>query len=251
MIEIGIIAHGRRLMERPIGNAIHALLLELRQADERPIIELVYVIPGELGKADFEGFQLSRRRDGNRRPLVFIDVPADVAEADPREPLGAVIDLARAALEFARSSLGGRPNAPDFDGAAQRLERARDALLGTGIDGWLATKVESRPVLSNSGREPQPDTDAGVEVILSVNDQAAIDRAFQLEDALEIALVDAKTGYVDGNEIGQSTFRIFTYGPSLPALREAVIKLVSSHWSSANAEIRSIDPDVEVDRQTP
>lgn len=245
MIDIGIIAKGRRLMHRPAANAIHRLLLELRQDQEQPTIELVYIIPGELGKADFEGFEFARRKDAT--PVVFIDVPANVAEAGPEEPVAAIIDLARSALEFARGSLAGRPDAPDLDPAAKRLDAAQEALLGKATDTRPGTKVGSRPVLPRAGREPQPDSDAVVEVTLSVDDQAAIERAFRLEDALEIALTDSNAGYVDGNEIGGGTFRIFIYGPSPPLLRDTVTKLVSDHWSLTSAEIRSFDGDKEVD----
>ncbi len=66
VIDLGIIANGPGLMRRPIVRDIRRLREVLRVPEVKPIIEFVYVIPGRLGRADFEGFELARCRTGHR-----------------------------------------------------------------------------------------------------------------------------------------------------------------------------------------
>ena len=91
MIDIGIIARGRRILDQPVSKAVHRLLLAAHERQGEPSIDLVYVIPGEPGKVDFDGFDLTWRNDGRCRPIVFIDGPSDVAEITAREPLSTAV----------------------------------------------------------------------------------------------------------------------------------------------------------------
>jgi hypothetical protein len=245
VIEIGIIAKGRRVLDRPVAKAIHRVLLAARERTVEPSIELVYVIPGELGKADFDGFDLSHRNDRTRRPIVFIDVPRDIADTTTGEPLSDVIELARDALAFARERLRTRSNGLDFDAAQRELSEIQEGLLPEGL---VKDHTSARAGGRRASHRSQEDTAHSVEIALRVVDDNALDAAYALEERLDSELTNAGAGYVDGNEIGQGEYRIFTYGPSWTRLRDVVSGIVSEAWKGQETLVVSSTQHGEQDR---
>lgn len=248
MMDIGLIAYGRELERRPIFREVRRLRNALVTEGVPPAIEIVYIVPGSVGGADFEGFQKSRSRTGSRHPLVYVDVPSAVAESD--DPMPALVDLVRMALEFARSS-GAQERASkdmralDFDDLFRSLDAAA-SLLEPGAA--RSPKLVARTARSRAALDESDDEDhAGVVVQLTVGDDpSAVSAAFQLEDELAQQLEATGAGYVDGNQVGQGTFEIFAYGRSLPALRDAVSAFVRDRWSAGGATVRPLDGDDKV-----
>jgi hypothetical protein len=232
MIEIGFIANGPGLMRRPIVRDIRHLRTSLARAGSIPRIELVYFIPGRLGKPDFDRFEMGWSQ-ANNCPIVFIHVPAEVAKA--LEPMADIVQLGRHAIEFAQANAASQRGQPiDFDAVFGALEQAlRHSGVGSGVEG---------------AREPSPRTAAGhgpasadqaLEIDLSVDDAAQLEEAFQLERLLDERLRGSGLGYVDGNEIGQAEFTILLYGPDIEALRGTVEPIVREKWVARAFSVRA------------
>ncbi|MES2209515.1 MAG: hypothetical protein V4515_04940 [Chloroflexota bacterium] len=248
MMDIGMIAYGGELERRPIFRDVYRLRNTLFSEGITLAIEVVYLVPGSLGKADFEGFQVSRSRSKHRQVLVYVDVPSTVAESE--EPMPALIDLARSALEYARARLPRGAVSVDVDALLPYLDAAEQTLLG---------ERRRESILTAEPRDAKPSPDdlsvkdqhsAGVEIVLRTLDQASVDAAFALEDEIEKRLDSGEIGHVDGNEVGRGTIVIFAYGPSLAALREAVESVVRERWHRPGARIRLLDGDTEIDTLT-
>jgi len=241
LIDIGSIAYGPELKRRPILRELERLSQILRKSpDPRASIELAFVVPGSLGQADFRGFEMARRRGGERTTIVFIEVPRDVAESPA--PLSALLELARQGLVVAASSSRGKSNstiAPDTDVLTDELQRASEAL---GVPPRSQAPPATDHAVEITSRTTRGPEEAGLEIEFEVPDSRAIDEAFELEQLLEDRLSAAQVGYVDGNEIGQGRFTIFTYGPRLDALREVVEPLVRERWRRAGVDLRLTDP---------
>jgi hypothetical protein len=84
-----------------------------------------------------------------------------------------------------------------------------------------------------------------IEVTLVLDGSEDLDRAFALEAVLDEELRAAGLGYVDGNEVGDGEFVIFTYGPKLPELREAVKAAMRARWRPGGAVLRLFQDDEE------
>lgn len=249
MMDIGMIAYGGELERRPIFRDVYRLRNTLLSEGVTPAFEVVYLIPGSLGKADFEGFQVSRSRSKHGRVLVYVDVPSTVAESE--EPMPALIDLARSALEYARARLPRGSVSVDVDALLPNLDAAEQTLLGKRRRESILTSELRYAKPSAEGLSAEADQDdAEVEIVLRTLDQASVDAAFALEDEIEKRLDSTKSGHVDGNEVGQGTFVIFANGPSLAALREAVESVVRERWHRPGARIRLLDGDTEIDTLT-
>lgn len=231
MIDIGFIAHGRELKRMPIVRELHRLSDALRDTSEETIgIELAFDVPGSIGRPDFEGFELTRRRTGARNVLVFIAVPDAVATAS--EPLAALVGWAADAISKAapRSAL------PE---AELMSELARAA-------GALGIPVSS--ALHESDQRPDEvveviDEEVGLEIDLLLRDQADVDRAFAFEEALADYLEQRGVGYVDGNEVGEALYTIFVYGEGLAALETATTAFIGSYAEGMPVTIRSAPAD--------
>jgi hypothetical protein len=248
-----MIAKGRRLMRLPVANAIHALLMTLRQEETSPEIELVFIIPGELGKADFDGFEVDRARAG--RTLIFIDVPRAVADAHLDEPVQVVIDLARQALAYGRAALTGQPDSPDFDAAERLLDGAASVMLGdsnarryepreSGIWGG-GDPIDGAPIGPESGSldsiqaTGMTPSESNVTITLDTPDGGSLDDAFDFSAALEDRLERESAGYIDGNEVGQGQFTIYVYGPDVKSLRRCVNSVVDELSYRSRVTVRS------------
>ena len=107
-------------------------LEQVLHADARaPVLGIIYMVPGSLGRAEFDGFQV-RRGSAPQLMDVFVAVPDEVA--DSSEPMAALIDLARQAVTHA----GTRWDSPDRSSLAdleRQLDRAERAMLGHGTPG--------------------------------------------------------------------------------------------------------------------
>lgn len=259
MIDLGSIAFGPELERRRVIPEITRLRGALMPELMPSTIEIVYFIPGSLGEADFEGLQLSRSRAKSRHILVYVDVPRDVAESD--EPMPALIDLARSAIEYARGAGSGKSRSAtsqsvDFDALLEALNRAAGSILGSSLvprPRGDRAPVVVEPDAQEAGIQNRDNSQrAGVVVGLRIgNDRSALGAAFALEDELEQRLEATHSGYVDGNEVGQGTFDIYAYGPSLTKLRSEVESLVRHRWTRAGATLRILDGDDRVETLTP
>lgn len=248
-MDIGMIAYGHELERRPIFRDVYRLRKTLFSEGVAPAIEVVFLIPGSLGKADFEGFQVSRSGSKHRQVLVYVDVPGAVAESD--EPMPALIALARSALAYARPRLPRGAVSVDVDALAPILDAAERTLLGQrGHDLTLPAGPRDATPSSADPRAIEDEESAAAEIVLRTLDQDSVDAAFALEDEIEQRLGLDESGHVDGNEVGQGTFVIFAYGRSLAALREVVESVVLERWHRPGTRIRLFDRDTEIDTLT-
>jgi hypothetical protein len=231
MIDIGSIAHGPELERKPILRELGRLARALYDTPETETgLELAFDIPGSLGRADFEGFQLTRRRSGARNVLVFIEVPEAIATS--AEPLAALIDLAADAIRLAAPKSTRTENE-----LMSELTRAA-ATLGVPVSSTLeATDRRSTRLAEVS------DDEAAIEIDLLLDDHADVDRAFAFEEALGDYLEQRGVGYVDGNEVGDGLFTIFAYGENSVALESAIKALIGSQASGVDVRIRSMPAD--------
>lgn len=245
MIDVGSIAFGPEVERQPIIAEISRLREALMPDDGSPMIEVVYFIPGSLGHADFEQFEVRRSRSGNGRLLVHVAVPSDVAASDA--PMPALIDLARSAIEFGTRHRSGRKSGAsdvhDVDVLLASLTRAALKVSDTGVAD--TERIRIRPF------EPTPhDQDhheAGVIIRLMLGDNRTnLSAAFELEDRLGERLEATGIGYVDGNEVDLATFEIHAYGPEVQSLRGVVEPIVREHWIGKLATLRLFDGDQEV-----
>lgn len=241
MIDIGSIAYGPELERRPVMRGLESLSQVLR-LDPEPTawVELAYVVPGTMGRAEFEGFKVDRRRGAHKNLIVYIDVPTVVAESE--SPLPALIDLARMAIRFVRGGLGPSPGMIDQAEAAKlqaELESAADKL------GVSARAGDVSPPRPPAGMR-MDGVPAGVHVLLSLRDRQDMLDAFELEAAIEQHLAAAGTGYVDGNEVGDDQFTIFAYGPDGAKLSELVTSTIRGRWNRRGALLQLYDGDRDV-----
>jgi len=88
---------------------------------------------------------------------------------------------------------------------------------------------------------------AGIEVHLRVNGREAIDKAFELEGLIAERLESDAAGYVDGNEVGNSDFTIYAYGPDMVLLRASVEAVVRDRWAQPGVVLRVLDNEEEVE----
>ena len=237
-IDLGFIAKGPGLMGRPIVRDIRRLREELRVADERPIIELVYVIPGRLGGADFDGFELARSQAANRHHVVFIEVPPELAKSTA--PMASLLELGRQAIAYARATIAtSKGRSLDFEALLKLLDDVQRRLTPTMRDSSISS-TEPTSSAPPPRRRPSPE-EPSIEVILAVADSSAIDAAFDTEEALHEGLKRSGVGYVDGNEVGQGEFTIFVYGPDLASLRRSTESVVRERWTRPGARLRLSD----------
>ena len=77
--------------------------------------------------------------------------------------------------------------------------------------------------------EPLPAARAKVIVWLKCpdGDIGAFDRCIAFEEALEANLNSSKLGFVDGHDVGQGEFSIYTYGPRKRPLQDAISLFLS------------------------
>lgn len=242
MIDLGIIAKGPGLMRRPIVRDIRRLREALRAADVETVIELVYVIPGRLGGADFDGFELARSRVGNRHHIIFVEVPSEAVKV--AEPMMVIADLGRRAIEFAQASIPrSRASLIDFQEILRAFDDVAARIIGTD---YMPLPSPSETVAgwrSESRLRPRSEIDASIEISLPVPDRAALDGAFQLERSLQDALEGSGIGFVDGNEVGDGAFVIFIHGRSLPRLRRVVKSVLEDKWTRGPATVSESSGD--------
>lgn len=229
MIELGIIAKGPGLMKKPIVRDIRRLR-EALEGEENPAIELAFIIPGRLGHADFDGFELGRRQGGDQRPIVFVAVPPDLANAS--DPLGALVDLSRQALEFGRPA----QDPSTADRARMALERAA-AQLGVPSESPQKARDRDRFRTPNTGESAE----MAIQVTLPLASVSDLDDAYQLEANLEKQLRERSLGYVDGNEVGEGSFIIFVYGPRSDTLPNAVEQLIRDTADGRGGEVKVLN----------
>ncbi len=227
MIDIGSIAYGPELRRKPIMRDLERLSRLLREASGDPVLEVAYVVPGSLGHADFDGFEIRARRDRGV-PIVFVSVPPSIVEE--ADPLAALIDLARQAAAVAADK--GRLSVEDRGAALLSLDRATVELGLGAVD--RPDELGAEPSVCVAAQEP------GIEVVLPVTDRTAIGAAFALEAALHDRLVTGRVGYVDGNDVGDGEFAIYVYGPDLGKLERAVAEVVRAQWRLPGAALRVI-----------
>lgn len=242
LIDIGSIAYGPELERRPVLTELERLSQVLRATPEQdPTLEIAYVIPGSLGRADFDGFKIGRRAGATRKVIVYVEVPEVVAESE--DPLSALLDLAGAAIRFtikAPGSREGQQSRSDADRLEAELHRAA-AVLGVNIQPSPRESAGHR-TRSSEALEGS-DVGAAIEVVLVTPDDEAIRSAFDLEDALAAHLHTESIGSVDGNEAGQGVVTIFTIGPELEPLQRAVENLVRERWARPGASMRLRGPN--------
>lgn len=242
MIGIGSIEFGPEISRRPISGAIHRLNATLGGAAS--FLDIVFVVPGKLGKADFEGYKVRRGSKG-KPPVVFAEVPSDLASAT--DPLPGLIDLARRAVRRAAPVLT-TPTSPGRLGVdVEDLEAALDAAersLGVRSTGAPDTHEWTPVTVSRVGRA---DADrAGVQISLPVRDRGAMVEALDLETRIEQRLDSDSAGFIDGNEVGEGLFTIYAYGPIASVLRRSIEVTVREHWRRPGAVLRLMDGDNEV-----
>ncbi|HEY7591435.1 MAG TPA: hypothetical protein VH723_10610 [Candidatus Limnocylindrales bacterium] len=234
-LDVGLITLGSDVERLPIVTEI-SRFRRLARGQARlgePPFEIVYVVPGRLGRGGFESDFDWKPPRGNNSPQVFLVVPHEVVESS--DPMPGLIRLARDAVEFAR----GRSRRGTLADVERALDRAESVLIGPLSDRRQVTSGSPTPPGPREiNREPDPEPKASVEVALTIGaDPIAVDEAFAFETELEQQLVESGTGYVDGNEVGSGSYRIFTYGESLPALKETVLTALREGWHRPGATV--------------
>jgi hypothetical protein len=246
MIDVGSIAFGPEVERQPILSEISRLRGALMPDEGSPSIEVVYFIPGSLGGAEFDTFEVRRSRSDKGRILVYVAVPPNVATSVA--PMPDLIALARAAIEF---------------GAGHHATRGSDAMSVHDRDALLASLAAVEERLSpgsfarqgdevrrrgaNRRVEQSKQGEASVTIRLPLGVGGAhLDDAFDLEDRLETELEGAGVGYVDGNDIGQETFQIFVEGPDVQKLRAVVEPVVRKSWTGSNGSMTLFDGDTVI-----
>lgn len=243
MIDIGVIAFGPELQDRPILHELSRLGRALSGA-EAAAFEIAFIIPGSLGRGESDSeFEVVAHGGRRRRVQVFVVVPADVIAAD--DPMAALMDLARSAVEIARTS-GAHPRGGgllDYQLLLSALDAAEAALVPSRESPSRSPSPRTIPRhVANDGR-----AEAGVVVQLLLEERTdAMAAARDLEDDLARMLEMTGAGYVDGNQIGQGVVEIFAYGPVLADLDKVVVDAVRSRWGTG-ATLRLLDGGDEVD----
>lgn len=241
MIEVGMITFGREVARQPIFADLNRLRASLRVPGGKPELELVFVVPGSEGQADFEQFEVGRR--GGKWPQIFVAVAEGVAMSN--DPLEDLFDLAHRAVEFGRSRIGRRGEPIDVARYHDAISAAESALLGVRSNETKAERGWASPGYPEAQLD---DAGAGVEIVLSLAaDRQALDDAFRLEAELGDHLASINAGFVDGNEVDRETFVVFTYGPVLSDLRVAVEAFVRDRWKRAGGRLRLLEGADEVE----
>ncbi len=240
IVDLGIIAKGPGLMRRPIAREIRRIRDAVWRDDGEPVLEFAFVLPGRLGRADFEGFELRRSEGARGHDIVFIEVPTELVQS--RDPLAGLIVLLDGAVAFARAH--GRNSSSQLDEILDRLKQVANPVGGSILAGdrGLSAASKTPPPGRVVVEEPR------LEVSLPIPDEAALGEAFQFERLLDDSLKAAAAGHVDGNEAGDGEFVIFAYGPSIERLRAVVDDEIRRHWSGGNARTAAFE-DSSIDHQ--
>ena len=118
-------------------------LEQVLHADARaPVLGIIYMVPGSLGRAEFDGFQV-RRGSAPQLMDVFVAVPDDVAHSS--EPMAALIDLARQAVAHAGARWADHQDHSSLADLERQLDRAAGALIGRGTPSLLEAPEEPQP----------------------------------------------------------------------------------------------------------
>jgi hypothetical protein len=209
-------------------------------------VKIVFVVPGTLGKPDFDDFEVAPASGRNKTIQVFAAVPDDIARS--KEPMDGLIDLARSAIDYAHAhEAKGRLEVAEIN---RELDLAQAAVGGRGNP---SRRRKDGPALAGrvQTRDGDEDAPAGARIRLPIGESRhATEAAFALESELENRLEPESVGYVDGNEVGQGVFEIFVYGPSIDALRDAILEVVRERWILPGATVSMLEGDVEVELLT-
>lgn len=81
----------------------------------------------------------------------------------------------------------------------------------------------------------------GFRIDLAIEDEGALDKAFDLEAAVDRQLRAKGIGYVDGNEVGAGLFVIYAYGADGPELESSIRGALRGRWSGP-VEIVPLEP---------
>lgn len=236
MIDIGSIAYGPELSRRPIMGDIERLSQALRStpSESDQVVEVAFVVPGSLGGADFDGFQIKKRRGPTKGMIVFVSIPDNLARNEA--PLQRLISLTRRAIEHALVG----SNAPLANGAAPHLRDLQRAADTLGVP-WDETGSHVEP--SSVRDTPRTDAELGVELVLPIAGAADLDAAFEFEELLGRHIERLGVGYLDGNEVNGKTFTIHAYGLDLDELRSAVQTAVARSWSGGPTRLDALGTD--------
>lgn len=247
MIEIGMITFGREVARHRIFSDLNRLRDSLnmtgaRVTGENPELELVFVVPGSAGKADFERFEVGRRGTRSLWPQIYVAVDEGVATSS--DPLEDLFDLAHSAVDFGRTRIGRPSESIDVTRYHDAISAA-ESILGVHRD--RTTREPARESLDSNEIEFD-DARAGIEIVLRLHgDRQALEDAFRLEVEVGDHLASINAGFVDGNEIDGETFVVFTYGPVLNDLRIEVEAFVRARWTRAGAKLRLLEGYDEVE----
>ncbi len=232
MIDLGLIGRGREISRRAITRD-YLVLRNALATGSAVQVEVVYIVPGSLGRADFRGFQLATRRGAGGRVIVYVDVPDEIAHSE--SPMGGLVDLARSAIEYLRVGGSKRTRASiDIRSCIEELDRVAHALLGRPSRGMA--KIQAR----HDAPEDEFDEVAAV-IVLPVSDQADLDAAFDLEAIISKQLEEERAGYVDGNQVGTSKFEIFVNGRQDGTLEATIESVLRRHWRGSGATLHVQD----------
>jgi hypothetical protein len=244
VIETGVVEYGPEVRGLPATRAIRrlrSLLREHSDAGSPSRVEIVYVIPGSLGRADFRGVMPGHASKRDRKVQVLVAVPEELVHADA--PEAALVKLTRQAVARGADQakkLGIPLNSSEamrvVDQAAAALSRLGPANAGPQLDDevdGLVAEAERELGLSpapandaSSRPAPHGQDDHNIEVHLPISNGVDLDSYFELEEQVRAIVAEEGDGRVEGNEVGDRDFVIFLSGQNPRGLAERLRQIV-------------------------
>lgn len=222
MIQVDTILRGPELDRRPISAALQELSKWFRALDALPdySLELLYIVSGSLGKAEFEGFKIGARSASKLRLRILIAVPDDIAaDEDPRD---ALIALAARGVRTVQSAATWFPVDQAVEALTSAAMRSSDTHNRASIntrEGDTADETSAWPLAGVGDVQVELRVDA---------DSGRVQEVLSFESRLGAILSEYDIGILDGNEVGSGQVAWFVVTRNLDRLLEVVVPVIEA-----------------------